>query len=325
MLKRKHDVLLVGCTPWCRTTTLTGPVRRCIFSHAAHRPPRVDRYMELTPAFTNQKWSTPTLLFMSTGRAERIGLSMRLADVAGRISREHFEKRNLQVQTKADGTPVTDADRGIERLLRDAVGAEFADDGFTGEEYPETHGSSGFRWIVDPIDGTKSFVRGIPLYANLIALQEDGEIVFGLINLPSAQTTVHAELGKGCWSNGVQVRVSDRNDLDGAYVMATWLEDWDLQVIDDLHACGAVLRTWGDAFGYAMVACGRVDAVVDYTAQPFDLAPMSVIIEEAGGRFTSLDGRRTFDALNGMASNGLIHDELLEHVSPKTASTTDAQ
>jgi myo-inositol-1(or 4)-monophosphatase len=257
---------------------------------------------------------------VSTTLEQRVGLGMQLAQDAGRISRKYFEDRDLGVQTKADGTPVTDADREIELLLRDAVRAEFAHDGFTGEEYPDTDGDSGYRWIVDPIDGTKSFIHGVPLYANLIALQEGDEIVFGIINLPSARTIVHAERGGGCWRNGVQVRVSGRSDLDGAYVMATWLEDWESEVIDDLHGRGVVLRTWGDAFGYAMVACGRADAVVDYTAQTFDLAPMSVIIEEAGGRFTSLDGRRVFDARNGMASNGIVHDELLAYVAPRTAS-----
>lgn len=254
---------------------------------------------------------------MNTSRTKRIELALRLAEDAGRISRGYFDNRSLGVQTKADGTPVTDADRKIEMLFRDAVAAEFAGDGFSGEEYPDVVGDSGYRWIVDPIDGTKSFVRGVPLYANLIALQEGDDIVFGVINLPSAGTLIRAERGGGCWRNDVRVRVSDRADLDGAYVMATWLEDWQSEVIDDLHSRGAILRTWGDAFGYAMVACGCADAVVDYTAQPFDLAPMSVIIEEAGGRFTSLDGRRVFDARNGMASNGLVHDELMARVAPQ--------
>ncbi|WP_157890569.1 inositol monophosphatase family protein [Mycolicibacterium goodii] len=254
---------------------------------------------------------------MTKSRSRRIDLAMRLVEEAGRISRGYFEDRGLGVDTKADGTPVTDADRLIETVFRDAVAAEFADDGFTGEEFPDVNGDSGYRWIVDPIDGTKSFVHGVPLYANLVALQEHGEIVFGVINLPSADTVVHAERGGGCWRNGVRVRVSDRSVLDGAYVMATWLEDWSSEVIDDLHRRGVVLRTWGDAFGYAMVACGRADAVVDYTAQPFDLAPMSVIITEAGGVFTSLDGREVFDARNGMASNGLIHDQLLARVAPQ--------
>lgn len=251
-------------------------------------------------------------------RAERVELGLAMAAEAGVLSRRFFDAHGLDVELKADGSPVTRADREIELTLREAVNRRFPADGFSGEEYPDTDGTSGYRWIVDPIDGTKSFVRGVPLYANLIALEHDGEIVFGVINLPSADTLVHAERGRGCWRNGVRVQVSDRPSLDGAYVMATWLEDWDPSVIGDLHTQGVILRTWGDAFGYAMVACGYADAVVDYTARAFDLAPMPVIIAEAGGRFTSLDGRAVFDAGHGIASNGLIHESLLTWVAPTT-------
>src|ERR1700712_1689261 len=262
----------------------------------------------------NQKWFRPKVLGVSENRGARIGLAFDLAELAGEGSRRYFETPSLLVHAKADGSPVTAADREIEWSLREAVSAAFPDDGFVGEEYPDTEGTSGCRWIVDPIDGTKSFIRGVPLYANLIALQEGDDIVFGLINLPSAGTLVHAERGKGCWRNGTPTRVSTHDVLDGAHVMATWLEDWDPEIVGDLQTQGAGLRTWGDAFGYAMVACGYADAVVDYTTQPYDLAPMPVIIEEAGGRFTSLDGRRVFDGGTGNASNGLIHDALRAYV-----------
>jgi histidinol phosphatase-like enzyme (inositol monophosphatase family) len=258
-------------------------------------------------------------------RSERIRLALDLADLAGAMSQQYFDNGNLAVQTKRDGTPVTVADREIEQALRRAVSADFPDDCFVGEEFPDTEGDSGYRWIVDPIDGTKSFVRGVPLYANLIALQEGDEIVFGIINLPSAGIVVRAERGKGCWRNGVPARVSNRAVLDGAYVMATWLEDWEPEVVEDLRTQGVVLRTWGDAFGYAMVACGFADAVIDYTTQPYDLAPMPVIIEEAGGRFTSLDGRRVFTGGNGIASNGLIHDPLRSYVTAPQPGTQDRQ
>jgi histidinol-phosphatase len=252
---------------------------------------------------------------MSDDRAGRIALALDLAERAGTLSRQYFEDRALAVTTKRDGTPVTVADREIEQLMRSAVAVDFGRDAFVGEEFPDTEGDSGFRWIVDPIDGTKSFIRGVPLYANLIALQEGAEIVFGVINLPSAGVTIHAERGKGCWRNGAPATVSTRTGLDGAYVMATWLEDWEPEVVEDLRTQGVVLRTWGDAFGYAMVACGFADAVVDYTTQPYDLAPMPVIIEEAGGTFTSLDGRRVFNGGNGIASNGLIHETLRSYVT----------
>jgi histidinol phosphatase-like enzyme (inositol monophosphatase family) len=273
----------------------------------------------------NQKWFSPKVLDVSENRAARIGLAFELAELAGEVSRRYFETPSLLVHAKTDGSPVTAADREIERSLREAVSAAFPDDGFVGEEYPDTEGTSGCRWIVDPIDGTKSFIRGVPLYANLIALQEGDDIVFGLINLPSAGTLVHAERGKGCWRNGTRTRVSTHDVLDGAHVMATWLEDWDPEIVGDLQTQGAVLRTWGDAFGYAMVACGYADAVVDYTTQPYDLAPMPVIIEEAGGRFTSLDGRRVFNGGNGIASNGLIHDALRAYVTAPQLDSLQGQ
>ncbi|GAA4385626.1 inositol monophosphatase family protein [Tsukamurella soli] len=231
---------------------------------------------------------------------------------AGEISRRWFERSGLDVEVKADGSPVTRADRDTEDAIRSALAERFPADGILGEEFGETESRSGSRWIIDPIDGTKSFVHGVPLYANLLAREVDGEIVFGAINLPSLGILVHAERGGGCFRNGRSVRVSARDHLDGAYVMATWLEDWTGARIDRLHASGAVLRTWGDAFGYALVACGDADAVVDFTAQTYDLAPMPVILAEAGGRFTDLRGDGLIDSGHAVASNGRLHDTILE-------------
>ena len=189
---------------------------------------------------------------MDDSRSARAALGVTLARSAGEIARRWFDTSALTVEAKQDGSPVTQADREIEQHIRDAVAQHFPTDSFLGEEFEETIGTSQYRWIVDPIDGTKSFVHGVPLYANLIALQEKEEIVFGVINIPNADILMHAERGKGCWKNGTRVHVSDRTELDGAYVMATWLEDWHPDVIVDLHAAGAVLRTWGDAYGYMM-------------------------------------------------------------------------
>lgn len=252
---------------------------------------------------------------MEDSRSARAALGVTLARSAGEIARRWFDTSTLTVEAKQDGSPVTQADREIELFIRDQVTEHCPADAFLGEEFGETAGTSGYRWIVDPIDGTKSFVHGVPLYANLIALEENGTIVFGCINLPSADILMHAERGKGCFKNGVQVHVSDKAELDGAYVMATWLEDWHPDSIVDLHAAGAVLRTWGDAYGYMMVASGQAEAIVDYTTQAYDLAPMPVIIEEAGGTFTSLDGSRDFDCGNGIASNGAVHDSVLKIVN----------
>ena len=274
------------------------------------------RYTQFTHDEQNQKWSTSIVLHVRENSYRRVHHCGRFpVRSAGEIARRWFDTSALTVEAKQDGSPVTQADREIEQHIRDAVAQHFPTDSFLGEEFEETIGTSQYRWIVDPIDGTKSFVHGVPLYANLIALQEKEEIVFGVINIPNADILMHAERGKGCWKNGTRVHVSDRTELDGAYVMATWLEDWHPDVIVDLHAAGAVLRTWGDAYGYMMVACGQAEAIVDYTTQTYDLAPMPVIIEEAGGTFTSLDGARDFDCGNGIASNGAVHDSVLKIVN----------
>jgi histidinol phosphatase-like enzyme (inositol monophosphatase family) len=255
---------------------------------------------------------------VSSARSTRAEVAIDIATEAGRIAKHWFDNAHYRVDEKADGSPVTQADLEVETYMRDTLTAHFPDDTVLGEEFGTTEGSTGYRWILDPIDGTKSFVRSVPLYANLIALEKDSEVVFGAINLPSAGVLVHAERGGGCWRNGLPSRVSTHDRLDGAHVMATWLEDWLPATIGELTSQGVVLRTWGDAYGYAMVASGHADAVVDYTARAYDLAPMPVIIEEAGGRFTSLGGDRSFERGSGVASNGVLHESVLKLVSQAT-------
>ncbi|MGY4719132.1 inositol monophosphatase family protein [Naumannella huperziae] len=231
---------------------------------------------------------------------------------AGELTRDWFARRGrVRVEDKADGTPVTQADREIELLLREGLAEVFPDDGIYGEEFGETHGGSGCRWIIDPIDGTKSFVHGVPLFANLIARECDGEITFGAIGLPALGCTVYAERGAGCWRDRERLHVSAHHELADAYLMATWLEDWPGAVLDEARRRRVVVRTWGDAFGYAMVAAGEADAIVDHRAEIYDLAPMPVIIAEAGGRFTCKAGSDSHARGSGVASNGLIHDAVM--------------
>jgi len=252
---------------------------------------------------------------VSSLRSTRAAVAIDIATEAGNIAKHWYDNAHFRVDEKSDGSPVTQADLEVETYMRTQLGTHFPEDGVLGEEFGADPGSSGYRWILDPIDGTKSFIRSVPLYANLIALERDGEILFGAINLPSAGVLVHAERGGGCWRNGMPARVSGHDRLDGAHVMATWLEDWLPATIAELAGQGVVLRTWGDAYGYAMVACGHAEAVVDYTARAYDLAPMPVIIEEAGGRFTSLDGNSGIERGNGVASNGILHDAVLKLVN----------
>lgn len=231
---------------------------------------------------------------------------------ASQLARKWFDSQDFATEHKSDGSPVTEADRDVESLLRSRISQAFPDDGILGEEFDETVGTSGNRWIIDPIDGTKSFIRSVPLYATLLAYEQKGEVTFGAIALPSLSKTVYAERGAGCWSDGNLVHVSDHAVLSDSYVMATWLENWSSKMLELAREQGMIVRTWGDAYGYTLVATGKADALIDFDAKIYDLAPMAVILEEAGGRFTNLDGAARNDCGHGIASNGLIHESLLK-------------
>jgi histidinol-phosphatase len=234
-----------------------------------------------------------------------------LARAAGELSLRWFRSPDLRVDRKSDGTPVTEADRAIERFLREEIGRAHPGDGIVGEEEAALRSSSGSEWIIDPIDGTKAFSRGVPLYANLLALEDEHGAAIGVVNVPALGQMVWAGRGRGCWLNGVPARVSDRGTLAGAYLSTSGFEAWDEAALLDVKRAGAVLRTWGDGYGYLLVAIGRIDAMVDPHAERYDLAPMPVILAEAGGRFSDLGGRTTSVGGNAVASNGHIHEELL--------------
>ncbi len=224
---------------------------------------------------------------------------------------EYFQDPALVVDRKLDGTPVTVADRLAERFLREQILERFPTDSIVGEEEDDVAGTSGRAWIIDPIDGTKSFTAGVPLFANLIAVLDDDVPVLGAINLPALDELVLASAGGGAFFNGQPTRVSDTADLRGAYLMTSGLTYWPEGSLERLTAEGMTIRTWADAYGYALVATGRVAAMVDPLANLWDVAPMQVILEEAGGKFTDLAGTRTVAGGNGVGSNGAIHEKLL--------------
>lgn len=230
---------------------------------------------------------------------------------AGRMTLEYFQDPALVVDRKLDGTPVTVADRMAERFLREQITKRFPDDAIIGEEEDDVTGTTGRSWVIDPIDGTKSFTAGVPLYANLVAVIDDDVPVVGAINLPALDELVIATSGGGAFFNGEPTRVSATDELRGAYLMTSGLTYWPEGALERLTAEGMTIRTWADAYGYALVATGRVAAMVDPLANLWDVAPMLVILEEAGGRFTSLAGERTVAAGNGVGSNGAIHDKLI--------------
>jgi histidinol-phosphatase len=241
---------------------------------------------------------------------ETLDLALGLARAAGDRTLRWFRAADLTVDRKADGTPVTAADRDAERFLRDELQAACPDDGILGEEEATVAGTSGRLWIIDPIDGTKAFTCGVPLYTTLLALEDEHGIAIGVIHLPALGETVWAGRGLGCWSERGPARVHERDGLDGAYVMSSSLDTWTPAQLAAVAGAGAILRTWGDGYGYALVATGRVAAMVDPIVEPYDIGPMPVILAEAGGRFTDLTGADTIEGGNGLASNGRVHDEL---------------
>ncbi len=249
-------------------------------------------------------------------RAELMEEAVTLARRAGDLTLGWFQSGSLMVDTKADSTPVTDADRAAERLVREELARRHPEDGIIGEEEGVTAGSSVRRWVVDPIDGTYGFVHGVPLYSTLLAALDEHGPLIGVIHLPALRETVYAGRGLGCFRLGPdgvtsRVRVSGLGGLDGAAIMTSGIDNWSAQQLATLHAAGARVRTWGDGYGYALVACGRADAMVDPEVSVWDLAPMPVILAEAGGTFSTVDGRSDLWGGSGVASNGLLHPPLL--------------
>ncbi len=239
-----------------------------------------------------------------------------LARMAAESTLPHFRSVELEIEHKDDHTPVTVADRNAERLLRQELEVLFPDDAVVGEEEDDKAGSSGRTWIIDPIDGTKAFTHGVPLYSTLLAVTDEHGPLLGVICLPALPETVWAGRGLGCFLEGEPCHVSDHATVVDAYVTASAIRNWPDGALDATHAAGAFVRTWGDAYGYALVATGRVEAMVDHEAAIWDLAPMPVIIGEAGGRFTDLTGSPTATGGSGLATNGHLHDAFLELLAP---------
>ncbi|MGO9964734.1 MAG: inositol monophosphatase family protein [Acidimicrobiales bacterium] len=235
-----------------------------------------------------------------------------LARQAGELTLGYFRSTSLAIEQKSDGSPVTQADRQAERLIREELDLAHPGDGILGEEEDEKPSATGRRWIVDPIDGTLAFTHGVGLYSNLLALEDEDGIAVGVINVPALGETVYAARGLGCYCNGVPARVSECGELAESYLTTSSFAEWDEAVLLRVKRSGIALRTWGDGYGYALVATGRLDAMADSWAQPYDIAAMPVIISEAGGRFTDWSGAPGFQGGSGLASNGHIHEALLK-------------
>lgn len=232
---------------------------------------------------------------------------------AGRATLAHFQT-GIAVETKPDATPVTAADREAERVARELIEARFPADGIVGEELGATRAGARRRWILDPIDGTRAFARGVPLYGVLLALEEADDVLLGVLHFPALGETVYAARGEGCWWNGRRAHVSRVDRLDQALVLTTDAERlattgrgaaW-----NRLRARAAFARTWGDCYGYALVATGRAEAMLDPVLALWDAAALLPVVEEAGGVFTDWAGRRTHRGGHGIATNAALAEEV---------------
>jgi len=237
---------------------------------------------------------------------------------AGRITLEHFQT-GVVVERKADDSPVTVADRGAEERLREMILSRFPDDGILGEEHGEHQGSSGRRWIVDPIDGTKSFVHGVPLYGVMVGVEVEGVPSVGVVNLPALNEMVCAAKGLGCTWNGRKARVSAVSDLTEALVLCTDFEDIHrhgrTEAYRALRSEVRLARGWGDCYGHVLVATGRAEVMLDPVMNVWDCAALPPILEEAGGTFTDWEGTPTIHGADAVATNGLLFGAVMEKLA----------
>ena len=255
---------------------------------------------------------------------ERVAPAAELARITGMVALRHY-RTNLTVETKADGSPVTIADRAAETAARAWVQSRFPQDGVLGEELGEERPGAPRRWIIDPIDGTKSFVRGAPLWGSLVALCEGERVLAGAAYFPAVDELVAAAPGAGCWWNGSRCRVSSVAALADATVLTTderfserpeRATGWRA-----LARAASVSRTWGDCFGYLLVATGRAEVMCDGTMSVWDAAALQPIIEEAGGVFTDWLGVPTVFGGSAVATNRLLADEVRAVLAQTNPST----
>ncbi len=246
--------------------------------------------------------------------------ALTLADQVDRITMSRFKAIDLKVESKPDTTPVSDADRTAEEIIRGQISRMRSRDAIVGEEYGTT-GHSSRRWIIDPIDGTKNFVRGVPVWATLIALAEGDEVVVGVVSAPALNRRWWAAKGTGAWtgrslSQATRLHVSGVSSLEDASLSYSSLGGWkDLGLHEQfLSLTEDVWRTraYGDFWSYMLVAEGAVDAAMEPELELYDMAALVPIVTEAGGTFTSVDGSKEGPwGGNAVASNGLLHEEIL--------------
>jgi histidinol-phosphatase len=242
-------------------------------------------------------------------------LALELADAADAITLKHFQSATLAVRTKIDMTPVSEADEAVERMIREQLASARPDDSIVGEEFGTT-GTGPRRWIIDPIDGTKNYVRGIPVYATLIGVEENGHLSAGVVSAPALGRRWWASLGEGAFCNGKAIRVSQFDKLEESHLTYDSVTDFDqhggtVRFLSLLRRCVRA-RGFGDFWAHMLVAEGAVEIALEPAVAPWDMAAVQIIVEEAGGRFTDMRGNARYDGGSALSTNGLVHDAVLE-------------
>lgn len=257
---------------------------------------------------------------------KRLAFAKQIAKSAGQLTLEYFQTDRFEVIRKGDGSPLTIADQEAEKFLRGAIKEMFPEDSIVGEEFGDTEGESEFTWVLDPIDGTKSFISGVPLYGTMVAVvhgNSDPKVrksVVGSVYFPGLDLGIFASQGGGAWSyegegEPVAARVSQTSNLNDSVLVTSQVETFGKRDASDLYRQLSesvyFCRTWGDAYGYYLVATGRVEVMIDPMLNIWDAAAVQPIIEEAGGRFTDWADAERIDAGEAIGSNGLVHGEVI--------------
>ena len=247
--------------------------------------------------------------------------------IAGDIAFSHYRQKPA-IETKLDGTPVTVADRAAETAAREWIERRFPDDGILGEEFPDVRASARRRWIIDPIDGTKSFVGEVPLWGTLVAVADGDEIIAGAAFFPATEELIVAANGCGCWLNGSRCQVSSVSDLAAATLLTSQSPFSADEIASSrwgqLEERALISRTWGDCFGYMMVAAGRAEVMADPRLSAWDIAPFLPIIREAGGTITDFAGSVTAFGGSAIATNLALGPEVRDTLIGKSSLASES-
>jgi histidinol-phosphatase len=287
--------------------------------------------MEDVPA-SGPAWSAERRRGSPAELAEWLAFALDVCDATDPVALHAF-RTELTVDRKADGSYVTDADRRVETIIRGRIADRYPEHGLVGEEYGEAEaGAGGERWYIDPIDGTHNFMRGLPHFATLLAVERDGEVQVGVISAPAIGQRWYATRGGGAWVVGGPANPPDPRRLHVSTVDAVGRAQVLYRSLGDMNASRVAAgfqrlvravwreRGFGDFWGYTLVADGVAEAMIEQDLHPWDLAAPWILVEEAGGRITDFDGRRSFERGEGFATNELLHDAVLDVLRERSDS-----